>query len=218
MTDQSADKPVITHCIEHAKTQQSVCAECQKTIPHKSLRVAEIYRKNKKVKKNAARHTWYHFKCWKVPEYLTHVPIEQFRGYPTLNDKDKARVQRVIKQGVGASWKQLMESAKPVKTEEEEEQEQEKMKQKKEVAEDVDMTEALTGIQQKETKKKTTSAEKKTPVDKKKKKTADNKVPIKDKKAKVTKKEAVKAKTIDLPKEDLLELESIAREFKAFKK
>jgi hypothetical protein len=27
--------------------------------------VAEIYRKSKKVKKDLAKHTWYHFKCFK---------------------------------------------------------------------------------------------------------------------------------------------------------
>lgn len=69
MTEQSTtaktDGSITTYCIEHAKTQQSKCAACEKTIPHKSLRVAEIYRKSKKVKKDLAKHTWYHFKCFK---------------------------------------------------------------------------------------------------------------------------------------------------------
>jgi hypothetical protein len=68
MTDQATakgDGSITTYCIEHAKTQKSKCIACDKVIPHKSLRVGEIYRKNKKVKKNLAKHTWYHFKCWK---------------------------------------------------------------------------------------------------------------------------------------------------------
>ncbi|KAI8080736.1 uncharacterized protein B0P05DRAFT_539388 [Gilbertella persicaria] len=211
MTDQQAEKSIITHCIEHAKTQQSTCADCGKTIPHKSLRVAEIYRKNKKVKKDLAKHTWYHFKCWKVPEYLTHVPIEQFRGYPTLNEKDKARVQKVIKQGTGASWKQLMETSKPVKTEEELEAEREEQKKKDEKkkedqeTQDMDMTQVLTGTQQKSKSKKKNELKPKT--DKKNK--ADKK--------KVTKKETPKAKEISLPKEDLAELQNFAKEFNAMK-
>lgn len=67
MTDQEK-KPegsITSYCIEHALTQKSKCADCGKTIPVKSLRVAEIYRSSKKVKKDKARHTWYHFKCWK---------------------------------------------------------------------------------------------------------------------------------------------------------
>lgn len=69
MTEQNTtaktDGSITTYCIEHAKTQQSKCAACEKTIPHKSLRVAEIFRKSKKVKKDLAKHTWYHFKCFK---------------------------------------------------------------------------------------------------------------------------------------------------------
>lgn len=69
MTEQNTtaktDGSITTYCIEHAKTQQSKCAACERVIPHKSLRVAEIFRKSKKVKKDLARHTWYHFKCFK---------------------------------------------------------------------------------------------------------------------------------------------------------
>ena len=61
---------------------------------------------------------------------LTRVPIEQFRGYPALNEKDKARVQRVIQSGVGSSWAELMEKAKPVKTEEELEADKEEQAKK----------------------------------------------------------------------------------------
>lgn len=93
-----------------------------------------------------------------VPELLVRVPIEQFRGYPALNDKDKARVQRVIESGVGSSWGELMEKSKPVKTEKELEEEQEKKekkdkkKQEGEETLNMDLTDKLTGVQ--ETKKK----------------------------------------------------------------
>lgn len=68
MTDQpntKADGSITSYTIEHAQTQKSKCAACEKVIPHKSLRVAEVWRRNKKVKKDKARHTWFHFKCWK---------------------------------------------------------------------------------------------------------------------------------------------------------
>lgn len=65
MTEQKSSEGIYTYCIEYAKTQQSKCDSCKKIIPNKSLRAAEIYRKSSKEKKNLARHTWYHFKCWK---------------------------------------------------------------------------------------------------------------------------------------------------------
>ncbi|GAA5805571.1 hypothetical protein HPULCUR_011090 [Helicostylum pulchrum] len=232
MTDQGntkLDGSITSYCIEHAATQKSKCAACERVIPHKSLRVAEVYRRTKKVKKDKARHTWFHFKCWKVPDYLTRVPIEQFRGYLALNDKDKSRVQRVIKSGAGSSWGQLMEKQKPVKTEEELEADKEvqakKDQKKKEDDEsmNMDMTEVLTGTQTKSSKKKA----KKEIEDKKTEKATEKteKVgalkPKTDKKAKVTKKAVkevvAKVKEIKLPKEDLLELENFAKEFSAFK-
>lgn len=67
MADQVAkvDGSITSYCIEPAETQKSKCAACEKVIPHKSLRVAEVYRSSKKVKKDKARHTWFHFRCWK---------------------------------------------------------------------------------------------------------------------------------------------------------
>ncbi|KAL9542346.1 hypothetical protein MBANPS3_008658 [Mucor bainieri] len=241
MTEQSTtaktDGSITTYCIEHAKTQQSKCAACEKTIPHKSLRVAEIYRKSKKVKKDLAKHTWYHFKCFKVPELLVRVPIEQFRGYPALNDKDKSRVQRVIQSGVGSSWADLMEKAKPVKTEEEleaDKEEQAKKDKKKKEDEDsmnMDMTANLTGTQQKPTTK--SKANKKpvpAPAPSDKKASAPEQKSKKalkaktDKKSKVTKNKTAAAATVappvkevKLPKEDLDELQNFAKEFMAFK-
>ncbi|KAI8639376.1 hypothetical protein BD408DRAFT_421507 [Parasitella parasitica] len=220
MTEQKTDKAIITYCVEHAKTQQSKCAACDKTIPHKSLRVAEIIRKSKKAKKIAAKHTWYHFKCFKVPELLTRVPIEQFRGYPALNEKEKARVQKVIQSGIGSSWADLMEKAKPIKTEEElqaDKEEQLKKDKKKKDDEDsmnMDMTEILTGTQQKSNKSNTKKAQEKGQNNKLKPKT--------DAKSKVTKKKAtaaaaIQTKQVVLPKEDLLELQNFAKEFSAFK-
>ncbi|KAI7901780.1 uncharacterized protein BX663DRAFT_552698 [Cokeromyces recurvatus] len=210
------EKPIISHCVEHAATGLSTCADCGKKIPLKSLRVAEIYRKNKKVKKMHAKHTWYHFKCWKVPEYLTHVPIEQFRGYPALNEKDKKRIQRVIQGGVGSSWAALMEKDKAEKAEEEMET---KPTKTKDDMMDIDLTESLTGIQEEKPKK--IKVEKKKKDDDKKRRLSNSKKDIlKPKKAKVSKQPASapsKPKEIILPKEDLLELEKFAKEFSAVK-
>lgn len=163
-----------------------------------------------------------------MPEYLTRVPIDQFRGYPTLNEKDKARVQRVIKSGVGSSWELLMEKAKPIKTEEEleadKEEKQKKDKKKKEDEDSMhmDMTENLTGTQQKPTPVSSKKDKKKTqPVaTESKPKKQEKKLPLKaktDKKTKIVKDVPSKQKEIQLPKEDLIELENIAKEFSALK-
>ncbi|EIE79380.1 hypothetical protein G6F46_004250 [Rhizopus delemar] len=211
MTEQKSSEGIYTYCIEYAKTQQSKCDSCKKIIPNKSLRAAEIYRKSPKEKKNLARHTWYHFKCWKVPTLLTRIPIEQFRGYPTLQDKDKARVQKVIKHGVGACWSDITKKEKEAK----EEEEGEVKPKKKEIDDDVDMTESLTGVQEKKVNK--TKDNKKKDKNLKAKTDEKNKVNKKNKKP-AAKEVAHKSKEILLPKQDQLELESIAKEFKALKK
>lgn len=104
-----AEKPIITYCVEYAQSQTSKCATCNRTIPNKSLRCGEIFRRSKKEKKQLSKTTWYHFKCfpgkpltpWQsfsykkqltdhplpVPELLTKLPIEQFRGYPAVEEK-----------------------------------------------------------------------------------------------------------------------------------
>lgn len=162
-----------------------------------------------------------------VPELLVRVPIEQFRGYPALNEKDKSRVQRVIQSGVGSSWAELMEKAKPVKTEEEleaDKEEQAKKDKKRKEDEDsmnMDMTANLTGTQQKSTKSKTkkpVASTEKAAKEQKNKKELKAKT---DKKTKVTKNKATavapQVKEVKLPKEDLDELQNFAKEFMAFK-
>lgn len=167
------------------------------------------------------------FFCLEVPEYLTRVPIEQFRGFNKLNEKDKARVQKVINSGAGSSYAELLEKAKPVKTEEEleadKEEQAKKDKKKKEDDEsmNMDMTEVLTGTQQKPTKK-NGKKEKKTEEKPAEKGGKAALKPKTDKSNKVTKKAikevvATKTKEIKLPKADLLELENFAKEFSAFK-
>lgn len=84
----------------------------------------------------------------------------------------------------------------------------------------MDMTEVLTGTQQKSTKKVEKKSEKKS--EKKETEAKSTLKPKTDKSNKVTKKAvkevvASKAKEIKLPKADLLELENFAKEFSAFK-
>ena len=50
-----------------------------------------------------------------VPELVTKLPIEQFRGYPSLKEKDKKRIQQVIEKGVGATWNDVKERPLPSK-------------------------------------------------------------------------------------------------------
>ncbi|KAI8978426.1 hypothetical protein BDB01DRAFT_837352 [Pilobolus umbonatus] len=162
----SESKPIITYCVEQAKTSQSQCAACKKNIAQKFLRVAEIYRKSKKVKKDQAKHTWYHFKCFKVPELLTILPIENFRGYPALNEKDQDRVRRLIAGGVGATWPDIVAKTKAdaeadAQAEEGDEEKPVKaVKRKEPENEDIDMTADLTGTQESSKKKKVEKVEK----------------------------------------------------------
>ncbi|KAG1226606.1 hypothetical protein G6F68_006464 [Rhizopus microsporus] len=222
MTEQKSEG-IYTYCIEYAKTTQSRCAACKKGISIKSLRAAEIFRKSPKEKKNLAKHTWYHFKCFKVPTLLTQIPIEQFRGYPSLKEKDKARVQKLIKHGKGATWTAIVEKEKA------EEGEEEAVTKKKEtIDENIDITEKLTGIQEKTEKNKTekNKTEKNKTEKKKVEKKSDKKLKAKtEEKNKVNKKkkpattEVVhKPKKVVLPTEDQIELESIAKEFQALRK
>ncbi|RUP44585.1 hypothetical protein BC936DRAFT_149260 [Jimgerdemannia flammicorona] len=46
---------------------------------------------------------------YEVPEILTKISIEQFRGYPDLLEKDKQRVQKLIALGLGATWAQIVD-------------------------------------------------------------------------------------------------------------
>ncbi|KAI8888325.1 hypothetical protein K501DRAFT_240657 [Backusella circina FSU 941] len=227
-----SDQSITSYCVEYAATQQSKCEDCQKMIPHKSLRVAEIYRKNKKVKKNQAKHTWYHFKCFKVPKMLTFLPLELFKGYPSLEEKDKVRVQKVIKNGIGSCWKDMALKEKQEKEEQQEEGAEESNKSKKRKAqadddEDIDMTAELTGTQDKKKPKKNQpknkkEAENKKDIDTKKKNTSpanknkkeDTKKGPKKLVKKEDKKQPTKVKEVKLAKDDQLELESIANEFK----
>ncbi|KAF9926187.1 hypothetical protein FBU30_004188 [Linnemannia zychae] len=84
---------VITYCVEYAQSQKSVCLKCNKIIPNKSLR---------------------------VPEIMTKIPVHFIRGQANLLDKDKLRLERVIKLGVGASWSQIVDQHKKKVKEEEE--------------------------------------------------------------------------------------------------
>ncbi|KAG0099374.1 hypothetical protein BGZ93_007976 [Podila epicladia] len=95
---------VISYCIEYAQSQKSVCLKCNKVIPNKSLRVARMERTSEKEKKKFAK-----FRCIIVPEILTKIPIHLIRGQVNLLDKDKLRLERVIKLGTGGSWGQIVE-------------------------------------------------------------------------------------------------------------
>ncbi|KAF9348625.1 hypothetical protein BGX34_002330 [Mortierella sp. NVP85] len=100
---------VITYCVEYAQSQKSVCQKCNKVIPNKSLRFGRMERQSEKEKKKFAKYTWYHFRCFEVPEVLTKIPIHLIRGQVDLLDKDKLRLERVLKLGVGGSWSQIVE-------------------------------------------------------------------------------------------------------------
>ncbi|KAF9089591.1 hypothetical protein BGX29_000460 [Mortierella sp. GBA35] len=103
---------VITYCVEYAESQKSICLKCNKVIPNKSLRVGRMERTSEKEKKKFAKFRWYHFKCFEVPEIMTKIPVHLIRGQVNLLDKDKLRLEKVIKLGVGSSWSQIVEQHK----------------------------------------------------------------------------------------------------------
>ncbi|KAF9117932.1 hypothetical protein BGW39_001646 [Mortierella sp. 14UC] len=111
---------VISYCVEYAESQKSVCLKCNKVIPNKSLRVGRMERTSEKEKKKFAKFRWYHFKCFEVPEIMTKIPVHLIRGQVNLLDKDKLRLEKVIKLGVGASWSQIVDQHKKKVKEEEE--------------------------------------------------------------------------------------------------
>ncbi|KAF9945501.1 hypothetical protein BGZ70_003775 [Mortierella alpina] len=111
---------VISYCVEYAQSQKSTCLKCNKVIPNKSLRVGRMERQSEKEKKKFAKFRWYHFKCFEVPEIMTKIPVHLIRGQVDLLDKDKLRLERVIKLGVGASWGQIVDQHKKKVKEEEE--------------------------------------------------------------------------------------------------
>ncbi|KAF7727814.1 hypothetical protein EC973_007045 [Apophysomyces ossiformis] len=172
---------ITTYCIEYAR-QFSKCEECGKPIPHKSLRAGSIFRK--------------------MPQLLTQIPIEQFRGYPSLSEKDQSKVQMVVKQGLNASW---LTVRPPVTVEDDQEQEEQSETKQEQKIEDIDMTSGLTGLPSNNNKAKKTT-EKKTK--KKLKATKDKK--------KVTKKVPATTTMKALPSlRDQQELESITKEIQA---
>ncbi|KAF9995922.1 hypothetical protein BGZ80_004223 [Entomortierella chlamydospora] len=110
---------VITYCVEYAESQKSVCLKCNKIIPNKSLRVGRMERTSEKEKKKFAKFRWFHFKCFEVPEIMTRIPVHLIRGQVNLLDKDKVRLEKVIKLGVGGSWSQIVDQHKKKVKEEE---------------------------------------------------------------------------------------------------
>ncbi|KAG0262029.1 hypothetical protein BGZ95_004099, partial [Linnemannia exigua] len=55
-----------------------------------------------------------------VPEIMTKIPVHLIRGQVNLLDKDKLRLEKVIKLGVGASWSQIVDQHKKKVKEDEE--------------------------------------------------------------------------------------------------
>ncbi|KAG2174457.1 hypothetical protein INT44_006720 [Umbelopsis vinacea] len=138
-----ADTSIKTYCVEYAQSQTSKCATCNRTIPNKSLRCGEIFRRSKKEKKQLSKTTWYHFKCFPVPELLTKLPIEQFRGYPAIEEKDQERIQKLLKLGKDATWNEHFGAQD--KKKEAEEDESKPKKKKRDEDKPIDMTAGLTG-------------------------------------------------------------------------
>ncbi|KAI7875590.1 hypothetical protein K492DRAFT_240209 [Lichtheimia hyalospora FSU 10163] len=188
-----SDQGITTYSVEY-RDKPAKCAICSKSILAKSLAASEIFRKSKTEKKKLAKHTWYHFKCWTVPDLVTKIPLEQLRGYPSLVEKDQRLVQQLIERGAGAKWEGSSEKEEdePVDTE------KPAKKKEKKRTKDADLTSGLTGVQVAPEKKVTKLASKAS-----KKRKAES---IEKKKSEAPKEEP------SLGKKDQLELESIAKE------
>ncbi|KAJ8662462.1 hypothetical protein O0I10_002157 [Lichtheimia ornata] len=191
-----SDQGITTYSVEYREKPGAKCASCSKSILAKSLAASEIFRKSKTEKKKFAKHTWYHFKCWTVPDMVTKLPIEQLRGYPSLVEKDQRLVQQLIERGAGAKW----EDSKEKEEDEEEPVDTEKPAKKKEKkrSKAADLTFGLTGVQVAPVKNVTKLAS-----NAGKKRKAES---IEKKKNEAPKEEP------SLGKKDQLELESIAKE------
>ncbi|KAI9491468.1 hypothetical protein BDB00DRAFT_832326 [Zychaea mexicana] len=218
----SEEGGITTFCIEYAKVDKADCTQCGKVIPRHSLRTGEIFRKSKSEKKKSAKHSWYHFRCWKVPELIVKLPIEQFRGYPALKEKDQKKVQRVIEKGVGAVWSDVSEKPLPPKDQTEiddddaalepvpkkQKEEAEKNKKttpKKRKQDHDDLTAQLTGVQQ--------------PPPSSKKSKKGGKHAASSSSSSSSKNDTKQLEeVITLAKDDQLELESIAKEIQKLTK
>ncbi|KAG2218151.1 hypothetical protein INT45_007854 [Circinella minor] len=229
----SEKEGITTYCIEYAIYGKAECASCNKVIQRHSLRAAEIFRKSKSEKKKSAKHSWYHITCWKVPELVTKLPIEQFRGYRSLKEKDKKRIQQVIEKGVGATWNDVIEKPLPSKEDNEllkqvadddnnnnkndnDKKDDKKNKKKDEKKkrkrnDEQDMTAQLTGVTQPLYKKKKNN-------DNKEKNEQES---LSKKKKNNKKDEEQKSKQIEeikLDKQDQIELENLAKQIQAVTK
>ncbi|KAF9168794.1 hypothetical protein DFQ27_005613 [Actinomortierella ambigua] len=205
---------VITYCIEYAQSQNSKCQKCTKIIPNKSLRCGRMERDNEKQKKKFARYFWYHFKCFEVPEIWTQVPVALIRGQPELLDKDKVRLERIIKLGAGGSWEQIIqqhnkktrddEAAARAEAEARGEEYVPPVSKKRKAANDDDddddeagdFTTALTGEVDKKTERKNRKINKKIKAQKEQKTAADGKPHAKKGAAPSAPKETVTTKAI----------------------
>ncbi|ORX63234.1 hypothetical protein BCR32DRAFT_293252 [Anaeromyces robustus] len=95
---------LITYCFEYAESDKSKCAECNKAIKRNALRIGELSRFSKKVKKSMATYRWWHFDCFKMVEKILEITPEKIRGYDKLSDVDKQRIVQLANLGVDATW------------------------------------------------------------------------------------------------------------------
>jgi len=101
---------LITYCFEYAQTEKSKCTECNKVIKRHGLRIGELSRFSKKVKKSMATYRWWHFDCFKMVEKILEITPEKIRGYDKLSDVDKQRIGELAKLGVDATWYNVPEN------------------------------------------------------------------------------------------------------------
>jgi len=101
---------LITYCFEYAQTEKSKCTECNKVIKRNGLRIGELSRFSKKVKKSMATYRWWHFDCFKMVEKILDITPEKIRGYDKLSDIDKQRITQLASLGVDATWNDVPEN------------------------------------------------------------------------------------------------------------
>lgn len=100
---------IITYCFEYAQTEKSKCTECNKIIKRNGLRIGELSRFSKKVKKSQATYRWWHFDCFKMVEKILDITPEKIRGYDKLTDIDKQRIKQLASLGVDSTWNDVPE-------------------------------------------------------------------------------------------------------------
>lgn len=89
---------LVTYCFEELK-EGVLCTSCKKFV--KGLAAGTIKRASQKQKKNEAKKHFEHLHCFKAPDYLKTIPLQNIRGVPglTIAQQDKIKALLAVNKG-----------------------------------------------------------------------------------------------------------------------